>query len=517
MDILRTERVEIAKLLEKQLDADVIAMLQDAVAQGYAFADVIAMLGESGYHVAIKPVDPEEDDYESEDVAPVESSLTNWMKNFKNMYMPKIQKKSKFKEGDFVNWDAEGGVLEGRVEYVMTDGMFGLPDSDYSLEASPEDPAVLVRVYDQGEETELLVGFRQESLRDGSMMKAEETFTPPKGVREAAQRAKEWISQGLQGDGFTAVGQARATQLANGDPVSLETVQRMANYFIRHDKDQQAEGFKFGEKNYPRAGRVAWDAWGGDAGKSWANSILARQDVAKEYEPALSTRQQAMYEFYEALVEGLGAFDGGSLSEGAHYMPADSNPFIEKGLACKNCVFYEGGGGCELLDFPVEPEALCKLWVIPQALILEKSAGQKVAVAPNEIEFMISKQMDEKRFTLAPLYVPNMLDAHGEFTDPEELQQAVWKWVQKGDRGIRLQHNKEVVAGEWVEVMSLPYPMTVPMYKADGTVSEITYPSGTAFLGVLWEPWAWELVKSGKLSGYSIGGRSQRIEVDFKE
>ena len=37
--------------------------------------------------------------------------------------------------------------------------------------------------------------------------------------------------------------------------------------------------------------------------------------------------------------------------------------------------------------------------------------------------------------------------------------------------------------------------------------------TGTVFMGVQWEPWAWELVKKGKLTGYSIGGKAERILV----
>ena len=33
-----------------------------------------------------------------------------------------------------------------------------------------------------------------------------------------------------------------------------------------------AEGFHGGEDGYPSPGRVAWDAWGGDPGRDWAES-----------------------------------------------------------------------------------------------------------------------------------------------------------------------------------------------------------------------------------------------------
>lgn len=104
------------------------------------------------------------------------------------------------------------------------------------------------------------------------------THIPPKGVAEAAKRALKWIDEGKAGQGFTAVGKARANQLAKREPVSEDTIKRMRSYFARHEPDKQAEGFKQGEKGFPTPGRVAWDAWGGDAGETWATLLALEND-----------------------------------------------------------------------------------------------------------------------------------------------------------------------------------------------------------------------------------------------
>jgi len=108
-----------------------------------------------------------------------------------------------------------------------------------------------------------------------------ESFSPPAGVAVAAKRALEWISEGLAGDGFTDVGRARAVQLASGADVSGETVNRMISFFARQEESVKgATGFNSGEDGFPTAGRVAWDAWGGDAGQSWVNGLSdATRDV----------------------------------------------------------------------------------------------------------------------------------------------------------------------------------------------------------------------------------------------
>jgi hypothetical protein len=85
-----------------------------------------------------------------------------------------------------------------------------------------------------------------------------ESYSPPAGVAVAAKRALEWIAEGLAGDGFTAVGRARAVQLASGADISGETVNRMISFFARQEESVKgATGFNSGEEGFPTAGRVA--------------------------------------------------------------------------------------------------------------------------------------------------------------------------------------------------------------------------------------------------------------------
>ena len=96
---------------------------------------------------------------------------------------------------------------------------------------------------------------------------------PPQGVQEAAQRAERWIEEGRAGKGFTDVGRHRASQLAKGEQVSDDVVKKMQAYFARHTVDKDAAGFTQGGDGFPSPGRVAWDAWGGDAGERWVGTI----------------------------------------------------------------------------------------------------------------------------------------------------------------------------------------------------------------------------------------------------
>ena len=110
-----------------------------------------------------------------------------------------------------------------------------------------------------------------------------EGHTPPKAVQDAAKRALEWIADGKAGDGFTDVGRKRAADLARGASVSMTTIRRMKAYFDRHQGDKDSANW-----NDPSPGKVAWNAWGGDAGYSWVKGIMGEQK-AVEADPFYSS------------------------------------------------------------------------------------------------------------------------------------------------------------------------------------------------------------------------------------
>jgi hypothetical protein len=65
--------------------------------------------------------------------------------------------------------------------------------------------------------------------------------------------------------------------------------------------------------------------------------------------------------------------------------------------------------------------------------------------------------------------------------------------------------------------MALPFAIELPVIDVNGVVAAHSYPAGTVLMGVIWEPWAWELVKEGKITGYSIGGSAARSDEDPPE
>jgi hypothetical protein len=98
-------------------------------------------------------------------------------------------------------------------------------------------------------------------------------FVPPQGVINNAKRGLELRREFNRGG--TEVGVARARSLSNSQSIPLETIRRMVSYFARHEVDKQGEDW--GNTSNPSAGYIAWLLWGGDAGKTWADSISERE------------------------------------------------------------------------------------------------------------------------------------------------------------------------------------------------------------------------------------------------
>ena len=103
---------------------------------------------------------------------------------------------------------------------------------------------------------------------------------PTEGMKTEAQRYKNWKKEGRAGG--TQVAAVRATQILSGSELSPDVTLRMFSFFSRHEVDKKAEGFRKGEKGYPSKGRVAWAAWGGDAGFSWSRGKAAAIKKARE-------------------------------------------------------------------------------------------------------------------------------------------------------------------------------------------------------------------------------------------
>lgn len=103
-----------------------------------------------------------------------------------------------------------------------------------------------------------------------------EGHKPSESMATAARRALEWRKE--YGRGGTDVGVARARNIANRDNLPMSTVKRMVSFFARHGTNRSEHYNKKEPDGGPTAWRIAWDLWGGDSGRSWANRIAGQED-----------------------------------------------------------------------------------------------------------------------------------------------------------------------------------------------------------------------------------------------
>ena len=95
----------------------------------------------------------------------------------------------------------------------------------------------------------------------------------PESGRSAAKKAIEWKESHPDNDCGTRIGWTRARQLANGRPISEDTIARIAS-FKRH---QQYKDVPYSEG----CGGLMWDAWGGTAMIEWASNKLEKIRASK--------------------------------------------------------------------------------------------------------------------------------------------------------------------------------------------------------------------------------------------
>jgi len=110
-----------------------------------------------------------------------------------------------------------------------------------------------------------------------------ESFEPTNEMAAEAELGLKWREE--YGRGGTEVGVARARDISNKRNLSYETITRMYSYFERHEVDKEATGWNQGEEGFPTAGRVAWQLWGGDAGRDWATAIYNRYKAELSADP----------------------------------------------------------------------------------------------------------------------------------------------------------------------------------------------------------------------------------------
>ena len=153
-------------------------------------------------------------------------------------------------------------VKTGKVKGFSIEGYFA------DKMERPKEP---INDFEEEEAEEMLSVIRSivkedKRLKGGKRRELESYSDYPDGVKNNAKKGIE-LNEKVNNKCATQVGKIRAKQLAQGKPISKETIKRMYSYLSR------AEEY-YDEGDFKACGTISYLLWGGKAGLRWSESKL---------------------------------------------------------------------------------------------------------------------------------------------------------------------------------------------------------------------------------------------------
>jgi len=105
------------------------------------------------------------------------TSGVDWaIRKSKQIDEEKMLKAESLNVGDFVSWNSSGGRARGKVVEIETNGTIDVPNSAFTITGTEDDPAVLIQIYRDGEETDVYAGHRMSTLTKINPIKSMNPF-----------------------------------------------------------------------------------------------------------------------------------------------------------------------------------------------------------------------------------------------------------------------------------------------------------------------------------------------------
>ena len=147
-----------------------------------------------------------------------------------------LQKAYKPKTGDMVQWNSSGGKAKGKIEHVMTEGTLGVPGTEFSINATAENPAALIRIYRDDEPTETLVGHKASTLT--KIKKSLEQESAPAASADGNDTSTNAGVENIEGVS-TSVNKEELEKTKMEDEVKVETVEKAQFELVQKALDEQ--------------------------------------------------------------------------------------------------------------------------------------------------------------------------------------------------------------------------------------------------------------------------------------
>jgi hypothetical protein len=340
----------------------------------------------------------------------------------------------------------------------------------------------------------------------------------PDSVKNNAKAVLKYVDENGWGSCGTSVGKIRASQLANGEPISEDTVRRMYSYLSRHKVDLDSS------KSYDDGcGKLMYDSWGGLSALSWAESkVNSFKKEMKDDGPC--------WEGYEQI--GTKMLDGREVPNCVpikkENMEVGVPHYTEDGKLYEGPTHKDADG--RLMTGEVHTEDSVYLYH-------EDELGYDVGTIGGYEDPNIKKKKkkdqkfaidsEEKRTIVGPAMVPDLKiprkDNEGNryevYFSSETIKMIADKYMKNQyTRNNDLMHDGTAVKDVYV---------VESWIKEDDNDKSSKYgygdlPIGTWFVAMKCAKTpqgdkVWEMVKSGELAGYSVSGWFEEIAAFCRE
>lgn len=308
--------------------------------------------------------------------------------------------------------------------------------------------------------------------------------------------------------------------MISGDPVLQPTLdedddktKKMIDVLKEREPGSRVVALYFDKAFYPEAKDVL--AWVNDHGFAKAKAVTAKSGyrVMQSQEPVESSREIQLTEGVSATI-GIPTKTVEAIKEAFFLTATGRLAFKNEDLLKAECA-------------PVSESAEGTIWrvkVADMSLYFAESDGTAAYLPLYGVQqyakqatffIPISKAADgsEQRYTLSVVYPASKKgspepDFHGDVMSEEELEKSAWGFMNKGTDRIGLMHRPGTSgAGKVVE----SYIWRGPEWKMqDAGGKEQAVSPGDWVMGIVWEPAAWQAIKSGQITGLSLQGAARK-------
>ena len=387
--------------------------------------------------------------------------------------------------GSKVSWNSSGGTARGIIREIVRDGkVSGIP---VKVTGTEEEPAARIEIVDdEGKPTGEMVGHKLSTLRKFEVLKAQyanDIFTT-----EMEARARS-MDLGLEGRIHVCDYDEQAVYMPGESEEEYLNFYRQAAGLPLETEDDEEEG------DYP-------EEEDGPSVDSLEALRVVIQEILKE------DLQKAQYRGKEVTLNKPRRLRGGKKKFEVFVMDGDKvkrvtfgDPNMEiRRDDPKARANFRSRHSCDTATDKTSPRYWsCRMW----------EADTSVSDMTKTIEGKILKADDEQRMVYgwASVVTENgepVIDRQGDVIEPETLVKAVNNFMEH----VRV--GKAMHTGDQVGVVVHSMPITKEIGEALGIHSDR---EGWVVAYKVYDDNVWNMVKSGELAAFSIGGRA--VKEDY--